>query len=221
MIKETTYHSDWQQNRINFILSKYPKEFFNGKRILELGAHNGYIGAYFSTLGADVHCIEGRPENVENIKLDYPEVTVEVANLDSTEWKWGKWDIIINFGLYYHLENFHKEHLKNCIDNCDLMFFESVIYDSFESEIYFRTESGIDQSLTPIGGTPSTSFVENIFNEMKCDYKKYSDGSLNALASLGDNDFNKMYNHHYNWPDTDSKIFNQWNRRFWIVNSTK
>ena len=67
MIKATTYHSDWQHNRINFILSKYPKEFFNGKRILELGAHNGYIGAYFSTLGADVHCIEGRPENVEKI----------------------------------------------------------------------------------------------------------------------------------------------------------
>ena len=56
---------------------------------------------------------------------------------------------------------------------------------------------------------------------MQCDYKKYSDSSLNALASLDDNDFNKMYNHHYNWPDADSKIFNEWSRRFWIVNSLK
>ena len=62
MIKNTGYHTDWQNNRINFILSKYPKEFFNGKRILELGAHNGYIGAYFSTLGSVVHCVEGRIE---------------------------------------------------------------------------------------------------------------------------------------------------------------
>ena len=44
-MKQTTYHPDWQINRINFILSKYPKEFFKGKRILEVGAYNGYIGA--------------------------------------------------------------------------------------------------------------------------------------------------------------------------------
>ena len=168
-----------------------------------------------------MHCIEGRPENVENIKRDYPNVTAEVANLDSTDWEWGHYDIIINFGLYYHLENFHKEHLINCINNCDLMFFESVIYDSFESEIYFRTENGIDQSLSPVGGTPSTSFVENIFNEMQCDYKKYSDSSLNSLASLGDNNFQNMYTHHYDWLDTNSKIFNQWSRRFWIINCIK
>ena len=221
MIKETTYHSDWQNNRINFILSKYPKEFFKGKRILELGAFNGYIGAYFSTLGAQVHCVEGRPENVENIKRDYPNVTVEVANLDTSNWKWGYYDIIINFGLYYHLEHSHKEHLINCINNCDLMFFESVIYDSFEPEIYFRKEQGFDQSLTPIGGTPSTSFVENIFNELGCNYQKYSDSSLNGLASLNGNDFQRRYVHHYDWVDTNSKIFDEFSRRFWIINSIK
>ena len=108
MIKETSYHPDWQTNRINFILSKYPKDFFKGKRILEVGAYNGYIGAYFASLGAEVHCVEGRPENVAQIKNDYPQVTAEVGDLDVSSWKWGKWDIIINFGLYYHLEKFHK-----------------------------------------------------------------------------------------------------------------
>ena len=47
------------------------------------------------------------------------------------------------------------------------MFFETVIYDSFEDEIYFRQEEGIDQSLTPLGGTPSTSYVENILSNNK------------------------------------------------------
>ena len=45
---------------------------------------------------------------------------------------------------------------------------------------------------------------------MQCDYNKFSDSSLNAHNA-----------HHYDWPDADSKIFNQWSRRFWIVNSTK
>ena len=89
MIKETSYHSDWQINRINFILSKYPADFFKGKRILELGAFNGYIGAYFESLGATVHCVEGRPENVESIKQNYPQVTSECFDLDSPEWNWG------------------------------------------------------------------------------------------------------------------------------------
>jgi hypothetical protein len=206
MIKETSYHSDWQINRINFILSKYPKEFFKGKRILEVGAYNGYIGAYFNALGAEVHCLEGRIENVVNIKNDYPQITAEVADLDSSEWKWGHWDIIINFGLYYHLEKFHKQHLLNCLNNCDLMFFETVVYDSFDSEIYFRHEVGDDQSLTLIGGTPSTSFIENIFAENRNTYTKYSDGSLNN------------YQHKYDWQDSGLKVFNQFHRRFWIIN---
>ena len=204
-MKQTTYHPDWQINRINFILSKYPKEFFKGKRILEVGAYNGYIGAYFNALGAEVHCLEGRLENVVKIKNDYPQITSEVANLDTDEWTWGKWDIIINFGLYYHLERFHKEHLNNCIQNCDVLFFETVVYDSSEPEIYFRQEDGDDQSLTLIGGTPSTLYVENIFNESNVTYKKYTDPFLNN------------YQHKYDWPDTGFKIFNQFHRRLWIA----
>ena len=204
-MKQTTYHPDWQINRINFILSKYPKEFFKGKRILEVGAYNGYIGAYFNALGAEVHCLEGRLENVVKIKNDYPQITSEVANLDTDEWTWGKWDIIINFGLYYHLERFHKEHLNNCIQNCDVLFFETVVYDSYEPEIYFRQEDGDDQSLTLIGGTPSTLYVENIFNESNVTYKKYTDPFLNN------------YQHKYDWPDTGFKIFNQFHRRLWIA----
>jgi len=206
MIKETNYHPDWQNKRINFILSKYPEEFFKGKRILELGAHNGYIGACFASLGADVHCVEGRQSNVDRIKEDYPNVTVECADLDTLDWNFGHYDIIINFGLYYHLENFHKEHLLNCVNNCDLMFFETVIYDSFDDEIYFREEAGNDQSLTPVGGTPSTLYVENILKDTTLSFTKYTDSALN-----GDG-------HNYDWPDAGLKLFPDRSRRFWIIN---
>jgi 2-polyprenyl-3-methyl-5-hydroxy-6-metoxy-1,4-benzoquinol methylase len=202
---DTSYYAEWQQNRINFILSKYSEKFFIGKRVLELGAYNGYIGARLALMGAEVHCVEGRSENVANIKNDYPQVTVEVANLDSTEWKWGKWDIIINFGLYYHLENYHKEHLKNCIDNCDLMFFESVIYDSDTSEIHFREERGDDQSLTSMGGIPSTSYVEEIFKINNKNYEIFKNKELNGNL------------HHYDWNDANTKKLDVFARRFWIV----
>jgi hypothetical protein len=173
---------------------------------LELGAHNGYIGAFFSTLGAEVHCVEGRQENADRIKNDYASVTVQCANLDTPDWNFGYYDIIINFGLYYHLENFHKEHLVNCVNNCNLMFFETVIYDSYEDEIYFREEAGNDQSLTPIGGTPSTSFVENILSNNKISFTKYTDSTLNGNG------------HTYDWIDQNLKLFPDRARRFWIIN---
>lgn len=205
MIKDTTYWPDWQKNRIKFILSKHPEQFFKGKTILELGSHNGYIGAYFSSLGADVHSVEGRQLNVDRIKKDYPNLSVELFDLDTDVWKWGKYDIIINFGLYYHLEKFHKEHLENCIENCDLMFFESVIFDSSDNEIHFRKEHGNTQSLSDVGGNPSTSFVETIFSNKGVNFTKYCDKSLNG------------HEHHYNWIDKNSKKLDQFARRFWIT----
>jgi hypothetical protein len=205
-IKESEYHREWQKNRIKFILSKYPESFFNGKRILELGAFNGYIGSVFNSMGATVHCIEGRVENVNNIKRDYPNVSVELANLDTPNWIWGEWDIIINFGLYYHLEHYHTEHLQNCLDNCNLMFFESVIFDSNQPEIHYRNETGVDQSLGFSGGTPSTSYVEDILKSKNTIFFKYSSPELNGDL------------HHYDWVDLDSKILDQYARRFWIIN---
>ena len=207
-IHHSTYNPEWQQKRIDFMLSKYPKEFFQGKRILELGAFNGYIGAYFKELGAEKVCsIEGRLENYLNMVSMYPMIECVHANLDIPTWEWGNWDIIINFGLYYHLEKYHKEHLENCVKHCNTMFFESVIFDSFDAEIYFRNEVGQDQSLSNVGGYPSTSYVENIFKQFPVTYEKFTDGVLNK------------YVHHYDWVDRNTKVLSSdAMRRFWIVN---
>jgi hypothetical protein len=205
-MKQTEYHSEWQNSRIKFILDLYEPEFFKSKKILELGAYNGYIGNYFAeVLGAEVTSVEGRQQNVSRMKEDYPLLNVECCDLDTDEWNFGKHDIIINFGLFYHLEKYHEQHLINCINNSRLMFFETVIHDSYESEIFFRTENGGDQSLTCRGGAPSTSYVENIFKKVNCKYKKYTDSKLNGGP------------HHYDWEDKDTRVEDQFARRFWIV----
>ena len=204
-MKATTYHPEWQENRINFILEKYPKEFFEGKKILELAPFNGYIGSRFQDMGADITMVEGRQENIDNIRFDYGIEKLYQRNLDTKEWDLGKFDIIINFGLFYHLQNFHKEHLKNCLDNCDLMFFETVVFDSDKPEIFFRRESGKDQSLSSVGGNPSTSWVENFFDDYGCKYKKHTSSKLNGGC------------HHYDWLDRNTRKLDCVARRFWIV----
>lgn len=205
MNRGDNYFQNWQRNRINFILEKFPNEFFKGKRILELGPYNGVIGNFFKSLGADVHLIEGNISNVEYIKYKYPNLSVEHANLDVKNWIWGKWDIIINFGLLYHLEFNHQNLLKNCVDNSNLMFLESVIYDSPDVEIYFRNEEGDDQSLSNVGGTPSSKFVEEILKNCEVEFNRYDSSLLNGDI------------HYYDWVEKLDKSYHDIKRRFWII----
>ena len=205
-MKDTTYHPDWQKNRISFLLTKYNEIFFKNKNILELGPYNGYIGARFKEMGANVKGVEGRQSNIDNkIKVDYPDYDCVQGNLDTKDWIWGKHDIIINFGLYYHLTYNHKEHLINCINNCKLLFFETVVYNSFESEIYNIKRIGDDQALTDIDGYPTEKYIEDIFKELNVRYTKYTDKALNGGM------------HIYDWELNNSKIFHDAQRRLWVV----
>ena len=199
------YCKEWQSARVNFILSKYPKEFFQGKTVLELAPFNGHIGAEFDKLGASVTYIEGRIENVEYIQKTFPHIPVIHADLDTPTWEWGDFDIILNFGVLYHLEHYHKEFLTNSILHSKLLFLESVIYDSSENELFFRNEQGLDQSLTNRAGNPSTSYVESILDSYEVRYTKYTSSELNGGG------------HTYDWVDSNSKTLHPFHRRFWIV----
>jgi hypothetical protein len=205
MIKNSVYNKNWQENRIKFILSLYGETFFKDKKILELGAFHGDIGNFFTELGSKVTCVEGLYGNYETMCAKYPHINSINYNLDTEEWIFGEFDIIINFGVYYHLEKNHLEHLKNCVNNCKLLFFESVIFDSEDSEIYFRDESGIDQSLSNVGGTPSSKYVEDIFEELNVNHKRYDAKDLDSDP------------HIYSWINQNSKIHDGYKRRFWVV----
>lgn len=205
VVSQSNYHPEWLVSRINFVLKRYPEEYFKGKRILELGSYHGDVGNVFQTLGADVLSVEGKWSNIERSNAIYPNLKVVQANLSTAEWPWGKFDVIINWGLLYHLDGYHREHLINCIDNCDLLLLESVIYDSAKPVVAFRKEVGPDQSLTEYAGHPSTSFIENIFIEKCVTFTRYSDPSLNGGM------------HHYDWVDTGNDVMHDTNRRFWIA----
>jgi len=197
--------SDWQLSRMAFVKKMMPGDFWKNKTLLELGACDGTIGNMFSELGAIVTCVEGKDAYVRFIKNKHPHLNVLQADCDTDKWVFGKYDIIVNFGLLYHLENNHEAFLTNCIKNCACLFLESVIYDSPNNELYYREEMGAGQGLSGKAGTPTTSFVETILQKNNALFTKYSDPSLNAGG------------HNYSWPDCNSG-FDCARRRFWIVN---
>ena len=207
---ETTYQPNWQKNRVAFILTTFRNSFFAGKKILELGSFNGYIGNRFGELGADVTSVEGRPDNYISIKQNCPKIRrVILADLDIADWAFGQYDIIINFGVFYHLKDYHLEHLSSCLQNCKWLFLETVVYDSFARELCLIDEdsSGIDQGLSKIAGVPSTKYVESIFEENGCSFLKVCSAELN-----GDG-------HIYDWYDSNSKNspLRSSCRRLWLV----
>lgn len=207
-MKSTEYWPEWQQNRIDFMVGLCGEKFFENKTILELGAFNGYIGATFAhKYGAKVKCIEGRQYNCDNIKRDYPFVDVECHNLDTPEWDFGDYDIIINFGLIYHLHLYHYQHIQNCIRHSKTLFVETVTFDSVLNTCLWRQESpaDADQSMSEYGAAPTRAYMEGAFDPMPCTYRMYKDSRLNAGP------------HVYDWEELNDGIQKNTYRRFWIV----
>lgn len=197
---ETTYHPKWQKNRIEFLAKRLGVETLKDKTVADLGSHNGYIGNWFSEQGAIVTCIEGRKGHCEAIKANFPHMTVIQADLDSPKWTFGKFDIILNMGLLYHLEKFHAEHLINCIANCNLMVLETVITEGKEPLIKRQEEKGEDQSLSDVGGDPTIAWVEKVLQDNGCTFTR----EVKEIKGAGP--------HHYTEAPTD-----RFSRCMWIV----
>jgi 2-polyprenyl-3-methyl-5-hydroxy-6-metoxy-1,4-benzoquinol methylase len=122
----------WRLRRCNKILEIYGVEYFKGKTILELGCGHGDIGAFFAELGAVVLCVDGRRQNVTFAKLKHRKidnVRFLQYDLENDFSELGKFDLIIDFGLIYHLRNIER-HLAACFACAGEIVMETVVCDS-------------------------------------------------------------------------------------------
>ena len=128
-------YETWRVKRLNKILEVFGIDYFKDKTILELGSGHGDIGAFFAELGAKVLCLDGRIQNVNFPRLKHRNVRnlrCEHFNLENDFSQFGRFALIINFGLLYHLKNVDA-HLKCCFDVADDILLESVVCDSTRS----------------------------------------------------------------------------------------
>ncbi|MFT4115687.1 class I SAM-dependent methyltransferase [Bradyrhizobium sp.] len=201
----------WRAKRFNKILSIYGVDYFKGKRVLELGSAHGDIGAFLAELGADMLCLEGRSENVTVAKLKYRNIKnlqfVNV-NLEHDFSRFGQFDLIVNFGLLYHLKNVDA-HLRCCFQMSNDILMETVVCDSTDPDkIFFCDEDkGKDEeALDGVGSRPSPFYVERIAEELGLEVVRYFDADLNC-----GNQF--LYDWKHN---NDNRLGDDWRlRRFW------
>ncbi len=178
-------YEDWRVKRINKILEIYGIDYFNNKKILELGGGHGDIGAFFAELGANVLCLEGRIQNVNFAKLKHHKIKNFKClqfNLENDFSKFGRFDLIINLGLLYHLKNV-EAHLNYCFKMSDDILLESVVCDSTDPyKIFFCDENKkIDEeALGGTGSRPSPFYIERIAKENNFEVIRYFSEDLNC-----------------------------------------
>ena len=178
-------YDDWKVKRINKLLDIYDIDWFKGKRILELGCGHGDIGAFLATLGSEVVALDGRLKNVNFAKLKHKNVEnfhCIKFNLEHNFTEFGRFDLLINFGLLYHLKNVDK-HLENCFKTSDDILFETVVCDSVDPQkIFFCEENNYvnEESLEGIGSRPSPFYIERFAKENNFEVVRYFDSDLNS-----------------------------------------
>lgn len=97
---------------------------------LDAGTGIGYFAEYLSSeYKLQITAFDARPSNIEEAQKRYPDVRFVVGNIEDPDIvKLGKFDIVIAFGLIYHLENPFRA-IKNLVEMTEkLLVVESVIF---------------------------------------------------------------------------------------------
>ena len=199
------HYIPWREKRINKVIQILGKDSLAGKSLLELGCGLGHIGAYFRdnygtlTTFAEVRETLISASEHKLLKVD-----------QDKDWNLGeKYDIIIHWGVLYHLENWQND-LRCVVEHMhenSVLFLESEVTDSdecFDIKINENREWD-DQAFHGKGSRPSPSAIEQELIKLNLKFIRYDDVDL-------DTD-----NHKYSW---EHKNTNKWKcglRRFWVA----
>ena len=82
------------------------KQGLDLRTALDVGCGVGYFSAFLKDLGFQVTGVDGRAENVAEARSRFPDIRFHVSNVeDPSVAKLGQFDLVLCFGLLYHLEN--------------------------------------------------------------------------------------------------------------------
>ncbi len=128
------------------------KRTLNLATALDVGCGVGFFAKTLHDLGLRVCGFDGRIENVEEARRRYPGIPFEQGNIENGEIrKLGEFDLVLCFGLVYHLENplAAMRHLRALTGKGLLL--ESMCFPEERPWMLLREEpSSEDQSLTNI-----------------------------------------------------------------------
>jgi hypothetical protein len=194
-------YEDWRRSRMAGLLKYIDESFFMGKTLLEIGCGYADIGNIFSGYGSNVSVCDARKEHLDVIKQKYPHLKQFQLDADN-ELITNNYDIILHWGVLYHLTNVEQS-LKDCCEHSKFLLLETIVCDSEKEEIIYVDEGGYDQAYNQKGSRPSQKYVEKTLLECGFKFKMIKDPILNSWSHL------------YDW-DPNHKDDKNALRRYWI-----
>jgi hypothetical protein len=205
------HYVDWQEKRRQLLfreLDKFSARTRTPFSVLEVGAGNGFFGAQIATRypRATVFITDARAEHIEAIEIKAANTNKFVLDAREVD-RYPKVDIILHFGLLYHLDD-PIAHLKILrAKTWKLLLLETEVVNLEGKTVLYLEEQGYDQSVSLIGGRPSSKAVEAVFsNWLKFNVKRFDETTLNSGF------------HTYDWLPQSTKI--SWRhglRRIWAI----
>lgn len=183
------------------------KEWFRGKRTLELGCGHGHVSKMLKDWGANPLATDGREWCVEATNYFWPDLEVKLVD-QTKDYDLGKFDLVIHWGVTYHLPPDAWEYDLMCAtSHAPVMSYECEVVDSSDPKwVKPNTDDkGPDKSLTDVGVFLSAAAIERCFGDMGCSFRRYDDRDLDSGANR------------YSWEETNSGEWRYGNRRFWMV----
>ena len=132
-----------------------------GKSVVDLGAGIGRLSEFFADRGCDVLCVDGREENIAELRRLYPDRRAEVADVESDDLlELGQFDVVFCYGLLYHLADpfaFLQRAARMCRE---LLVLETCICDAEEPVVFLVGDpDDPTMALNTIASRPSPAYV--------------------------------------------------------------
>jgi hypothetical protein len=202
------HYEAWNDKRYSFIRHLLGTKEISQLKVLEISGGHANLAKKFFDLGCEVTVTDVRTEYLDYINKFYPGIKTEIINLENSMPTFPKFDIVIHFGVLYHLSDPLK-HLKDFLLNQDFdhLFLETEVSNHPDKTFIFKIkEFGYDQSFSTIGGRPSSSGVESVLRSLNLDWERHDNINLDSFP------------HNYSWKESDiPETYRTGMRRFYHI----
>lgn len=204
-------YAEWNHKRAKAIVDYYGYRFFFGKKVLDLGAGQGELGAVFVRLGAEVTCVDARESNINEIHKRHPSLHTIKLDLDN-EWPFQhhSFDVVISAGLLCHLKHYDK-HITNICNAAEHIVLETEVLDSLDPNVeltIYEEKTINDLSFHGQATLVSSNNIQNKLSTLGASFKRLDDIKINSGL------------YRYDWREKESGRFYGC-RRLWFIRRDK
>ena len=139
-----------------------------GKTVIDVGCGIGRLAEYFDRNGCDVTCVDGRAENIQQLRELYPARKAAVVDLETEEvLQQGTFDVVFCYGLLYHVVDVHGVIRRLAQLSRGIALIETCITPVRENLLRLMREypQDVTQALGKWGSRPSPLYVETCLRQ--------------------------------------------------------